>query len=195
MKRYIPAAFLAVWLVVTLISTWSAAQTKPPVVKKPPLLTLDQIRARNFAVQTLQGKSVEFNKLIGQGRPVVIDFWATWCGPCRQEIPHLIELAGRYRKEGLIVVGLTVENPQTDRDLVKDFSNQLKINYPIAFASRDLYGFLTGNAERVRIPQTYVFGADGQILKRLIGYNDKLGKDVLTKAVEQALNSNLQGRQ
>lgn len=148
---------------------------------------LDQLRAQNFIVKNLQGKNVELNKLIGYGRPVVIDFWATWCGPCRWEVPHLLEMAKQYRVEGLIVIGLTVEDPQKDRFAVKGFVKEFKMNYPVAFASEEVYFFLSNRSQDLQIPQTLVFNADGKLVKRLIGYNQDRGKEILAKAVEQAV--------
>jgi len=148
---------------------------------------LDQLRAQNFIVHNLQGRRVELNKLIGRGKPVVIDFWATWCGPCRWEIPHLLELSKQYRDQGLIVIGLTVEDPQEDRNAVKAFVNEFKMTYPVAFAPEEIYLFFNNNSPQLRIPNTLVFGPDGKLIRRLIGYNQKAGKDILTKAVDQAM--------
>src|SRR5262245_23697386 len=83
--------------------------------------SLDDLRARNFKIRTLQGKNIELNSLLGQGQPVVLDIWASWCGPCRQEIPHLIEFAKTHGKAGLIVIGLTIEDPKDDLKAVKSF--------------------------------------------------------------------------
>jgi thiol-disulfide isomerase/thioredoxin len=138
----------------------------------------------------LDGKIFPLNKLLGEGKPVVIDLWATWCGPCRQEIPHLLELSKQYRKAGLIMVGLTVEDPETDRAEVKKFVKELAMTYPVAFAPKGLYLLINGGSTSYRIPQTLVFGADGRIIKRLIGYNEKIGKEILMKAVEQAVAGN-----
>ncbi len=155
--------------------------------QRQPLPTLDQLRAEKFVVQNLQGKRVDLNKLIGQGKPVVIDFWATWCGPCRQEIPHLLELYNQYRKDGLIVVGLTVEDPVVDRSKVKSFVGSFKMSYPVMFAPEEIYLFFDVGATTLRIPQTIVFDSDGRVVKRMIGYNERLGKEILTKAVGQAV--------
>jgi thiol-disulfide isomerase/thioredoxin len=175
MRKYFTAAIL----LLALASNSIAQQRRPP--------TLDQIRTKKFVLRSLQGKPVELNKLLGQGKPVVIDIWATWCGPCRQEIPHLVQFANQYGKDGLIIIGLTIEDPQADRDAVRDFVKQFKMNYQVAFAPEGLYGFFSGNTGRLLIPQTFIFGADGNVIRQIVGYNETKGKDYLFKAIEQAL--------
>jgi len=159
----------------------------PAFAQLPAEPTLDEIKAERFVVQTLAGKRINVNKLFGEGRPVVLDIWATWCGPCRQEIPHLVELAEKYRQDGLIVIGLTTEDPNRHRQAVKDFAKQYGMTYHVGFASEALYLALNGGSATMRIPQTFIFGADGKLIRRIIGYNERLGSEVLTKAVERAV--------
>src|SRR5215467_10994528 len=78
--------------------------TQQPQQFTPP--TLDQLKAKNFTVTTLDGERVSLNSLLGEGKPVLLDFWATWCGPCRMEIPHLKALNKKYGKDGLVVIGM-----------------------------------------------------------------------------------------
>jgi hypothetical protein len=159
MRKYFTAAIL----LLALASNSIAQQRKPP--------TLNQIRAKKFVLQSLQGKPVELNKLLGQGKPVV----------------HLVQFANQYGKDGLIIIGLTIEDPQEDRDAVRSFAKQFKMNYQVAFAPEGLYGFFSGNTGRLLIPQTFIFGADGNIIRQIVGYNETKGKDYLFKAIEQAL--------
>ena len=106
-----------------------------------------------------------------RGKVVVLDFYATWCEPCRQSIPHLISLHERYKEKGLVLVGLNVGGPD-DRVKVLDFAKQLSISYPLGFPDKALTDLLI--SDNNRIPQTFVFGRDGQLMKRYIGYDDSI---------------------
>jgi len=161
----------------------------PAFAQLPAEPTLDQIKAEKFVVLTLDGKRTTLNKLLQEGKPVVLDIWATWCGPCRQEIPHLVEMAEKYRQDGLIVIGLTTEDPAEKRQTVRDFAKQYGMTYQVGFASKLLYQFFNSGSEGMRIPQTFIFDANGKLVKRLIGYSERIGHEVLTKAVEQAVKS------
>ena len=106
------------------------------------------------------------------GKVLIVDLWATWCGPCRQEIPHLVELAKEYKGKGVEVIGLTNENPETDADMVKEFSKVFNINYPIGWADAEMQSGLTRG--RAAIPQTYIIGRDGKVLRHYVGFNPRI---------------------
>src|SRR5262247_1209720 len=97
------------------------------------------------------------------GKVLVVDLWATWCGPCIQEIPHLVQIARDYKSKGVEVIGLTNEDPELYTETVKKFAADFKINYPIGWADEPMRIGLT--RERGAIPQTYVIGRDGKVLK------------------------------
>ena len=181
-------AALALGLVLALgplTSSQITAQAQGAVISN-----LSKATESGIEVQTLDGKRVKLAQMVGKNRPVMIDFWATWCGPCRQEIPHLVALAKQYRAQGLTVIGLTIEDPATDLAAVKDFARRLGINYQIAFASLETFRFFDGTPQkRGPIPQTFVFAADGRLVRRLVGYNETLSKPMLTQALEQAVKA------
>jgi len=101
------------------------------------------------------------------GKVIILDFWATWCGPCKREIPHFIELYTEYQGLGLEVVGVDVGEPSSR---VGPFVQQAGINYNMVLGTQKMvndYGPING------IPTTYVISQDGKIFRRYVGYRPK----------------------
>jgi thiol-disulfide isomerase/thioredoxin len=120
-----------------------------------------------------------------KGRAVILDFWATFCPPCRQEIPHLNSLIAKYGKDNLQVVGLNVGGEE-DKPEIPKFIAATKLDYPIAFPEDQLSQFIF--AERDDIPQTAVFDRSGRMITKIIGFSPDIQKQ-LDAAVEKAINS------
>jgi len=80
----------------------------------------------DFVLKDMDGRDVSLASF--KGRPVLLNFWATWCGPCKEEIPALIELADKYRSRDLVVLGISVDDKP---DELKKFAGELKMNYPV----------------------------------------------------------------
>lgn len=106
-----------------------------------------------------------------RGKVLVLDFYATWCEPCRVSIPHLINLQERYQARGLALVGLNVGGPD-DRVKVPAFASEFRINYPLGFPDKPLTDLLL--ADNSSIPQTFVFNREGQLIKRYVGYEESM---------------------
>ena len=123
----------------------------------------------NFKFQDLQGKSVTLSDY--KGKVILLDFWATWCPPCRKEIPGFIELYDRYKSRGLVVIGVSMDD--TDDTLeVKRFAEQFKIDYPI------LLGFgrdddLKPAFGELPLPTSFIIARDGRICDRHDGLTAK----------------------
>ena len=132
--------------------------------------------------QTLDGGSLRLANLAG--KVVVLDLWATWCGPCRSEIPHLVQLGKDYKDRGVEVIGLTTENPTAAAQKVRDFVREFQIDYTIGWAGNLGPALMQGNSS---IPQKFVITRDGRLMKRVIGFNKQTGTAQLREAVEQAL--------
>lgn len=119
-----------------------------------------------------------------QGKVVILDFWATYCPPCIEEIPHLIELKRTYG-EDLVVIGLHVGGEE-DRPKVPEFVERLKITYPLATPEDALTSFIFG--QESAIPQTAIFDRSGKLVKKIVGFNSEI-KAELDNAVASAIKA------
>ncbi|RKX34106.1 MAG: TlpA family protein disulfide reductase [Verrucomicrobia bacterium] len=100
-----------------------------------------------------------------EGKVVLLDFWATWCPPCRKEIPGFIELQERYGEAGLVVVGVSLD--EGGAAVVAPFVSKEGINYPVVMGDSTIVEAFGGIAS---IPTTFVINRDGQIVERHVGY-------------------------
>jgi thiol-disulfide isomerase/thioredoxin len=127
-----------------------------------------------------------FEQKMGElrGKAVILDFWATYCKPCLEAIPHLIALQKQYGKENLEIIGLHVGGDE-DRVKVPSFVKSLDIDYTLGVPEPELTRFIFANDSA--IPQTAVFDRQGNMVRKFVGYNDTI-KDELDAAVERAVN-------
>jgi thiol-disulfide isomerase/thioredoxin len=119
-----------------------------------------------------------------KGKAVLLDFWATNCAPCIEEIPHLLALKEKYGDE-LVIVGMHVGDDE-DRQNVPAFVDRLKITYPLAYPDDALTRFVFENNSA--IPQTAVIDRNGVMIKKIVGFSSQI-KNELDAAVEQAVQS------
>jgi len=117
------------------------------------------------------------------GKAVILDFWATYCPPCREEIPHLNALLAKHGNDNLHIVGLNVGGAE-DLPRIPDFVKNTKIDYPIAFPEDELTQFIF--ATRSDIPQTAVFDRKGAMIAKFVGFSPAIQQE-LDAAVEQAV--------
>ena len=123
----------------------------------------------DFVLKDMNGVDVKLAAF--KGKPIVVNFWATWCGPCRAEIPSLVELQTKYSAEGteVVILGVSVDDPV---DKLKPYAAMMKMNYPVLVGNgredvQDAFGPLWG------IPVTVFIGRDGKIAKKHSGIASK----------------------
>ena len=129
-----------------------------------PLNVSDQPLAPDFSLTDIDKRDVELSAY--HGKVVLLNFWATWCEPCRKEIPRFIEFQNQYGPKGLQVVGISLDD---DSKPVYKFRDQFKVNYPIAMGTAKLaesYGGVLG------LPISFVIDPQGRILAKHIGAVD-----------------------
>ena len=101
------------------------------------------------------------------GKVVIVDFWATWCGPCRAEVPDFVRLQEKFGGQGLVILGLSLD--ENGEKLVRDFVAEYKVNYPMLLANPETarrYGGIVG------IPTTFVLDRKGRIVQKFIGQTE-----------------------
>jgi thiol-disulfide isomerase/thioredoxin len=130
--------------------------------------------ALDFTLKTLEGEEMTLTSL--KGKVVLLDFWATWCGPCREAIPHLVALHKRYREKGLVVIGMSAD--KGEGDVVRRFVKSMDIPYPIMIAPEEVmrdYGVTA-------LPTTVFIDREGRIREKIIGFNSMIGKQMVERA-------------
>ena len=120
----------------------------------------------DFTVKDMNGQEVRFSSY--KGKVILLNFWATWCGPCKAEIPGFVELQAQYNRD-LVVLGFSVDDPA---EKVKAFATQYAMNYPVLIGLgredvQEAFGPIWG------IPTSFVIGRDGRVCKKHMGMASK----------------------
>ena len=154
-NRWIPAAIVA-----AVIAAWPACSRNA----SPP----DSQRANlDFVLKGTDGADVRLADF--KGKPLLVNFWATWCGPCKAEVPWFVEFAEKYRAQGLTVVGVSVDDPPED---IRTFASQFKINYPL-LVGRDRQDIAKAyDADQV-IPVSWLIRRDGTVQTKVTGIHGR----------------------
>ncbi len=133
--------------------------------------------APNFALKTAEGKTVELKQLAG--KVVVVNFWATWCGPCRAEIPGMLEIYSKYKGKGLEIVGISLD--QQGFSVVTPFVQRMKIDYPVVVGDG---GVVAAYGNFQAIPTTFIVDRKGNIVDEHTG---SMSKEQFEKIIKPLL--------
>jgi thiol-disulfide isomerase/thioredoxin len=144
---------------------------------------------RDTAVKTIDGESLKLSDYAD--KVVVLNIWATWCGPCRLEMPELVKISNEYKTRGLVVLGVaTTYNERNDPEHVKDFVKAQNVPYKIIWDDGTLAQPLVEAVQaRSVIPQSFVISRDGRIVKHFSGFNVYQTPQLMRQAIEDSLNN------
>ena len=120
--------------------------------------------APGFTLPQLNGQQIHLSDY--RGKVVLLDFWATWCDPCREEVPHLVELQNKYRDRGLQIIGISMDD---DAEPVRDFYQRFNMNYSVVMGNAttgEAYGGVLG------LPIAFLIDRDGRVYSKHIGATD-----------------------
>lgn len=160
----------------------------PPPVRNEPaapglITTLPAIVA-DVELRAVNGAPIKLSSYAG--KVLLVNLWATWCGPCRLETPELVKLYKEFRPQGLEVVGLSTENPDASEEGVRQFVQDYNVNYRVGWATPEVS--ITLMQGRDAIPQSFVISRSGHVVKRFVGFNPTSTPPLIKEAIQEALN-------
>ena len=135
--------------------------------------------APDFTLESLDGKTLRLSDL--RGKAVLLNFWATWCGPCKIETPWLVELQNQYGSQGLQVIGVAMDD--SGKDEIAKFAKEMGMNYPVLLGKEavgDAYGGIP------YLPESFFIGRDGKIVDKVMGIDSR---SVIEDGIKKALNT------
>ena len=176
---------------ISLIAVGLVGCNQPPASPPQPkkhVVPLGEIGSRlpEFSVKDLQGCTVSSTEL--RGKVVLIDFWATWCQPCKREMPGYQHLLDRYGSKGFAVIGFKFDTMADTEDPLL-FARKIGVGYPLVVASDDLkqkFGGIEG------LPTTMLFDREGILRKKIVGfeYTSSIENDLTPLLSEQTADHN-----
>jgi thiol-disulfide isomerase/thioredoxin len=135
--------------------------------------------APDFSLESLDGKTTRLSDF--RGKAVLLNFWATWCGPCKIEMPWFVDFQKQYGTQGLQIVGVAMDD--ASKEDIGKFAKDMGVNYPILIGKEavgDQYGGVPA------LPETFLIARDGKIVDKIIGLR---GKSEIEDAIKEALNT------
>ena len=176
-----PVVIIVVVMVVTLMLVFGIRKSRrasPPAQAT----TTGMKMAPDFTLQSLDGKTVHLSDF--RGKAILLNFWATWCEPCKVEMPWIVDLQKKYASQGLQVVGVAMDDASPDE--ITKFTQQMGVNYPVVIGKdevADSYGGLPF------LPTTFYIGRDGKIVDKVLGIKGRGEiEDDIKKALAEGQN-------
>lgn len=125
-----------------------------------------------------------------KGKVIMVNLWGTWCGPCRQEMPHLVEMQDKHGSQGFEVIGLNIGDNSgvpEPTDWIKSFAEKLKVNYTLARSSNSTTAYFYQISKQQVVPQTFLVDREGHLRGVFIGGGQRVF-DSMKTTLEKTLN-------
>jgi len=135
--------------------------------------------APDFTLESLDGKNMSLSDF--RGKAVLLNFWATWCGPCKIEMPWFVELQNEYGPQGFQIVGVAMDD--TSKEDIAKFAKDMGVNYPVLLG-KEAVGEEYGGVPA--LPESFFIGRDGKIVDKIIGLR---GRGEIEDSIRKALNT------
>ena len=133
--------------------------------------------APDFTLKTLDDHEITLSKL--RGKVVLVDFWATWCGPCRESTPHLIQLYKTYREKGFEVIGMSLDK-EDERETVSRFVKSMNVPYAVVIAPQEV----ARNYGVAGLPTSFFIDREGRLREKIPGFNSTIARHMAVKVAE-----------
>jgi len=196
-KFWTPFRIISTVIVLSLVAMFAScnandvtpvSNTQPPSAAGPGSTSANPMppvppNVMEAELQSVDGAPIKLSNY--SGKVLLVNLWATWCGPCRMETPELVRLHKEFQSRGVEMIGLSTENPEASAQSVRDFVRAFNVDYQVGWATPDVA--LTLMQGRESIPQSFVITREGKILQRFVGFSPTATPPRLRKALEDAL--------
>jgi peroxiredoxin len=172
-----PFVILIVAMLVTVMIVFAVHLTRHNSGQTGPSANLKGQLAPDFTLQSLDGKSVRLSDF--RGKAVLLNFWATWCQPCKIEMPWFVELQKQYGPQGLQVLGVAMDDASPDD--ISRFARTLGVNYPVLIG-KETVGDAYGGVQF--LPATFYIARDGKVIDKVFGLK---GRGEIEEDIQKAL--------
>jgi cytochrome c biogenesis protein CcmG/thiol:disulfide interchange protein DsbE len=174
-----PIILVVVAVVISLMLVFGIQKTRHPQLHSGGAGKLQGQPAPDFALAALDGKTLKLSDF--RGKAVLLNFWATWCEPCKIEMPWFVELQKKYEGQGFTVLGVAMDDASSSE--IADFAKKMGVNYPIVIGKEavgDQYGGIP------YLPSTFYIDRDGKVVERVFGL---VSRSEIESNIQKAMGS------